>query len=258
MKVTKEEIYGYTGSSIFLLSIYFLLHIIVLKTTVKLGEEGVLIHFGNADWSSGFFEPRLESPRNDADDSQQYQPFIPPPETTPAINSKQDAQPLLTQELENTVAIEDDETAEEKAQRAKEEEQQKREDINRQVSNAFSAKTPNQNQQAAASSGSSGSPVASGSSSVSGYGEFNLGGRTLGSGGLPRPAYTVQEEGRIVVNITVNPSGNVIFAEIGKGTNIDNSSLRRSAVEAAKMAKFNSISGNNNQAGTITYKYLLK
>ena len=59
----------------------------------------------------------------------------------------------------------------------------------------------------------------------SGYGSFNLNGRSIGAGGLPRPAYTIQEEGRIVINITVDPKGNVIFAEIGKGTNIDNGSL---------------------------------
>lgn len=80
----------------------------------------------------------------------------------------------------------------------------------------------------------------------------------LSSGGLPHPAYTVQEEGRIVVNIVVDPVGNVIAADIGKGTNIDNASMRRSAVEAACRAKFNSIEGTNNQSGTITYMFRLK
>lgn len=93
---------------------------------------------------------------------------------------------------------------------------------------------------------------------VGGYGSFNLNGRSIGSGGLPRPAYTVQEEGRIVVNITVDPKGNVIFAEVGRGTNIDNASMRKSALEAARKAKFNSISGANNQSGTITYVYKFK
>ncbi|MDR2388444.1 MAG: TonB family protein [Tannerellaceae bacterium] len=92
---------------------------------------------------------------------------------------------------------------------------------------------------------------------MGGYGTFNLNGRSIGSGGLPRPEYSVQEEGRIVINITVDPKGNVIFAEIGKGTNIDNSSLRQSALNAARKAKFNTISGSNNQSGTITYNYRL-
>ncbi|MGL4492001.1 MAG: energy transducer TonB family protein, partial [Tannerellaceae bacterium] len=32
----------------------------------------------------------------------------------------------------------------------------------------------------------------------------------------------------------------------------------KSALDAAKRAKFNSISGTNNQAGTITYRYTLR
>ena len=61
-----------------------------------------------------------------------------------------------------------------------------------------------------------------------------------------------------MINITVDPKGNVIFAEVGRGTNIDNASMRRSALEAAKRAKFNSINEANNQSGTITYVYRLK
>ena len=93
--------------------------------------------------------------------------------------------------------------------------------------------------------------------SVGGYG-ISLNGRSISAGGLPRPAYTSQEEGQIVVNITVDPKGNVIFAEIGKDTNIDNASMRKNAIDAAKRAKFNSINSANNQSGTITYLYKLK
>ena len=77
------------------------------------------------------------------------------------------------------------------------------------------------------------------------------------SGGLPRPSYNSQEEGKIVINITVDPNGNVILAEIGRGTNIDNASMRKSATDAARRAKFNKIQGSNNQSGTITYIYKL-
>ena len=93
------------------------------------------------------------------------------------------------------------------------------------------------------------------STGVGGLGSYALQGRTLGADGLPRPTASAKEEGRIVVNITVDSKGNVIFAEIGSGTNIANQTLRKSAVEAAKKAKFNSINTTNNQTGTITYKY---
>ena len=88
-----------------------------------------------------------------------------------------------------------------------------------------------------------------------GFGTFNLNGRSIGRGGLPRPAYNSQEEGKIVINITVDPNGNVILAEIGRGTNIDGAVLRKSTIDAARRAKFNKIQGSNNASGTITYIY---
>lgn len=93
---------------------------------------------------------------------------------------------------------------------------------------------------------------------VGGYGEFSLGGRSIGPGGLPRPAYNVQEEGRVVVDITVNPAGQVIATGINRQTNTVNTTLRRAAEEAAKKARFNEVSGTNNQTGTITYYFRLK
>jgi TonB family protein len=90
-----------------------------------------------------------------------------------------------------------------------------------------------------------------------GFGTFNLNGRSIGDEGLPRPSYRGQEEGRIVMNITVDSNGDVIHVEFGRGTNIDNPNMRKSALDAAKRAKFNRIQGTNNQNGTITYIYKL-
>ena len=93
---------------------------------------------------------------------------------------------------------------------------------------------------------------------VGGYGTFNLGGRSIGEGGLPRPAYNVQEEGRVVVSITVNPAGQVIATSINRQTNTVNATLRKAAEDAAKKARFNSVDGINNQTGTITYYFNLR
>ena len=93
---------------------------------------------------------------------------------------------------------------------------------------------------------------------IGGYGSFSLGGRSLGPGGLPRPTYNVQEEGRVVVDITVNPAGQVIATGINRQTNTVSAALRRAAEEAAKKARFNEVSGSNNQTGTITYNFRLK
>ena len=91
-----------------------------------------------------------------------------------------------------------------------------------------------------------------------GYGTFDLGGRSLGTGSLPKPVYNVQEEGRVVVNITVNPAGQVISTSISPQTNTVNSTLRKAAEDAAKKARFNTIDGVNNQTGTITYYFNLR
>ena len=95
------------------------------------------------------------------------------------------------------------------------------------------------------------------SSGVGGYGSWDLNGRELG-GDLPRPIYNVQEEGRVVVTITVNPSGQVIHTSINKRTNTANAALRKAAEDAARKARFNAVSGVNNQTGTITYYFKLK
>ena len=91
-----------------------------------------------------------------------------------------------------------------------------------------------------------------------GYGTFDLGGRSLGTGSLPKPAYNVPEEGRVVVNITVNPAGVVIGTSINPQTNTVNSTLRKAAEDAAKKARFNTVEGPNNQTGTITYYFNLR
>ena len=90
-----------------------------------------------------------------------------------------------------------------------------------------------------------------------GNGTFSLDGRTLASA-LPRPGYSVQDEGTVVVSITVSPSGRVISVSINKRTNTTNASLRHAALNAAKQARFNSINGVNNQQGTIMYHFKLK
>ena len=93
---------------------------------------------------------------------------------------------------------------------------------------------------------------------VGGYGTFDLNGRSLGPGGLPMPVYNVQDEGRVVVTITVNPSGQVVHTSINKRTNTANAALRKAAEDAARKARFNTVSGVNNQTGTITYYFKLK
>jgi TonB family protein len=89
-------------------------------------------------------------------------------------------------------------------------------------------------------------------------GTFDLNGRSLSGNGLPVPVNTVQDEGRVVVNITVNPDGKVIATSFNRRTNTVNPELRKAAEDAAKRAVFNRTDAVDNQTGTITYYFKLR
>ena len=89
-------------------------------------------------------------------------------------------------------------------------------------------------------------------------GTFDLNGRSISGDGLPVPVNTVQDEGRVVVTITVNPAGQVIATSINLRTNTTNPQLRKAAEDAAKRAQFNRIDAVDNQTGTITYYFKLR
>ncbi len=88
--------------------------------------------------------------------------------------------------------------------------------------------------------------------------EFDLTGRSL-VGSLPEPSYSIQEEGIVVVQVTVNKYGQVVSAEYQlKGSTTQNSTLKKAAIDAAKKAKFNSDpNAAAFQKGTITYHFVL-
>lgn len=86
---------------------------------------------------------------------------------------------------------------------------------------------------------------------------YDLGGRNAKS--LPRPSSDFNEEGTIVVDIWVDRDGRVQRAEIGKGTNISNMKMR----DTAKQAALSSVFAPDKEAaelqkGTITYKFIIR
>jgi TonB family protein len=102
------------------------------------------------------------------------------------------------------------------------------------------------------------SKASSSHSNDQGYGTFDLNGRSIGEEGLPRPQYNIQEEGKVVVTITVNPAGIVTGTSINRQTNTVNPILRKAAEEAARKARFNAVEGVTNQIGTIIYYFNLR
>ena len=79
-------------------------------------------------------------------------------------------------------------------------------------------------------------------------------------GALPLPAYSVQDEGKVVVDIWVDNYGNVTKAIAGgQGTTVSNQALWAAARAAAMKAHFNqSAYAPALQQGTITYIFKLK
>lgn len=183
-----------------------------------------------------------------------------------------EAPPLVTQELEETVALESGQekvtattkdtprpTAEElRAQ----EEKRVADEADRLMKNLFgqggATSSQTQAEQADEAVGSRQGNSAQGKTTgTGGFGTFDLNGRDVDGNGLQRPVYDVQDEGRVVVTITVSPSGEVISTSINKRTNTMNARLRDAAEKAARSTRFNAVSGPDNQTGTITYYFRL-
>lgn len=208
----------------------------------------------------------------------EVEPTPPRTVTTPSP-SKTNKAPTATQDIEKTIAIseakkqeaakkqqeaaiaETKRKAQAEADRVAREEADKKKNINSQMAGLFGNGSGNGSRGNTHGTGTQGSPSGNGSvgkvSGVGGTGTYDLGGRGVGSGGLRLPSYNVDDYGTVVVDIIVDPKGNVIEASIGRGTNTTNSSLRNESLQAARRTKFAVVSTSNNQKGTITYRFNL-
>ena len=160
------------------------------------------------------------------------------------------------------------------ARQQREAEQKKIAEINSRASNAFGATgagttaSQSTSQGVTFPGGNQGSPTGSPTSDNYGNGangsgssgngpSFSLSGRSALS--LPKPAYPGNEEGIVVVSVTVDKYGKVTNAEAGvQGTNTSNTALIQAAKEAALKARFNADpNAAAFQKGTITYRFVL-
>lgn len=271
----KGEYIGALGALLVHVALFALL--ILVSFAARLPDDsagGVPVMLGNADQASGFDDPSLVDVDILAEE--------PEVESIPEEPTEQD---MITQTEEETVILKPKEVEKPKEnikkpekteaeklaetrklaeERAERERKEAAEATTKRVANSFGKGTQLGGNRGTSESGTGVEGSKDGNSStglksgVGGYGTFNLGGRSLGTGSLPRPAYNVQEEGRVVVNITVNPNGGVIATSINPQTNTVNSALRKAAEDAAKRALFNTVDGVNNQTGTITYYFKLR
>ncbi len=273
----KGEYVGVLGALLVHVAIIALLILVSFTVPKNQDEGGVPVMMGDVDIAQGNYDPATMV---DVD--------VLPPEEVPEVKPQETTeQEMITQTDEETVAIKPktepkkektkevkkpEKTAAEKAAEAKKlaEEKAERERkaaaeaAAKRVSGAFGKGAQMEGSKGTSDNGTGVEGSKNGNSSTGsktgagGYGTFDLSGRSIGEGGLPRPVYNVQEEGRVVVSITVNPAGQVIATSINRQTNTVNAALRKAASDAAKKARFNAVDGVNNQTGTITYYFNLR
>ena len=280
----------------------FLLYfgILITKPATPPFEEGILVNFGDSETGLGLEEPAPgeREPSVRPIESASEKIVLPPPPAKKV--SAADDEPIVTQDVEKTVAVKtpkkkvvekvvDPEkqrlAEEERLQKAEQLRQQKEEqqrlaqaaaeqrkigEINSRAKNVFggggkgSPDSKSTSQGITFGTGNQGVPQGSANAERYGPGggigngvSFSLDGRTSQS--LPKPRYPGNEEGVVVVQVTVNKSGLVTKAEAGvRGSNTADPELISAAKKAALQAKFNV---DNNapayQTGTITYRFVL-
>jgi TonB family protein len=266
----KSKFIGGIGALLVHAAVLALLFLLGFTLPAQEQEEGVPVMLGAVANASGFTDPSL------------VQVDVMPEEVAPQAEEVPE-QPVITQDMEESVtltprneatkpevkkpekseaeiAAEAQRLAEEKAERERREAE---EAARRRVAGSFGKSAQMGDKGTTEGTGVQGSAqgnVSDGEATGSGgYGTFDLGGRSLGEGGLVRPAINAQERGTVVINITVNPAGNVIDTQINlQRTNTVNAAMRTAAEDAARRTRFNAVDGLNNQSGTITYYFELK
>ena len=280
----KSKITGIAGTRI--------VHVIVIAVLFWLGmdipekqeEGGVPVMMGNAELAQGssdpymmaevdvapqpeYSEPEMTTPQPAPEQqmiTQQDEPSFQVKEEKPKPDKKVEKPVEKVPEKKPDTKVEKPKVEKTEAEKRAEAEKAAAEAAANKIAGAF-GKGAQMGNKGSATSGQGvqgkpdGNSTTGGMAGMGGYGTFDLNGRSLGEGGLPVPVYNVQEEGRVVVTIVVNPAGEVIWTEINlRRTNTVNPVLQKAAEDAARKARFNTVDGVDNQSGTITYYFRLR
>lgn len=111
MKFNKDDIYSIAGSVAFHLAIFLILLFTVLRTEIPEEDGGVLVNFGNVNSAAGTFEPKYTG-----QELPQETTTPPPPPTPPVETPKEE---VITQDIEESVAMADAKKKEEQKRKKK-------------------------------------------------------------------------------------------------------------------------------------------
>ena len=258
MKIEKSQIVGLSVTIAVHALVILLLVMLAMRAPLQEEESGIPVMMGNTDLAKGHTESYQFT------EVTSIKSHVPNTQNAPQTQPKPQAEePVITQPDEPTV---DMPTAEElEAQKRAEAERLAAERAAQQMASAFgkgfemgSKGEATEQANEGTQGDQAGVAAADKAVGIGVQGTFDLNGRSISGSGLPVPVNTVQDEGRVVVNITVSPDGMVIATSINRRTNTVNPELRKAAEDAAKRARFNQIDAVDNQTGTITYYFKLR
>ena len=265
-KKQERHIVATTGTILFLLLVFLLLWFVRLTAVVPEEEEGVEVAFGEVMEAGGYMAEQSEAV-----------PLEQPSAAAPVQPSAPSNNDLMTQEDEESLALQKEQERKERerkqaeaAEKQRQREEQARLEAERKAREAAEAAERAKQAEAIAKAnqmgslfGQSGNTTGSGNSQGAGQkgnpvghgsqggNSWSLGGRSI-KGTLPQPSNTFNQEGRVIVEIRVNAAGQVISATHKGGTISDKQTIQL-ALDAAKKAKFTE--GDHDQSGTITYNF---
>ena len=275
MKKRNSKLIASIGTVLFMLIVFLLLWFLMIGYMPEQEDEGVMVSFGETEIGGGQENGLVAA----AATSQPA--YTPPPAPAPPSDNE-----LMTQEDEEALAIrrhqeeerrraEAEARAEQERERAEQERlEQERLAEERRIAEENARKQAaidKANQMGAlfgqthspegsggtgesASSAAKGNPLGHGNS---GGNSWSLNGRSI-VGALPAPSNDFKQEGRVVVNITVDTEGRVISAVVGPGSTISDYATQQLAIKAALKAKFNVVDRPDKAMGTITYNFKFK
>lgn len=266
MNINKHKIKGITGTIVVHGIVLALLFLFAFTTPLPLPGGGeIMINFGTEDEGAGIEEPRKAEVVKQEVKPQQVkvtdkeENITQDYEDAPALNKEKDKVKKETKKEEVKTTTDKTQQQVVEAEKPKEVNQKalfpgKKTD-GETTGEGETGKQGNQGSE----EGSPDSKSRTGSQG-SGYGDgigFDLGGRSALS--LPKPDYSKQKYGKVVVEVTVDRQGNVTKAEPGKrGSTTLDSDLLKAAEKAALKAKFDvSLNAPEYQVGTITYVFKL-
>lgn len=275
MKKRNSNLIASIGTLLFMLLVFLLLWFLMIGYLPEQEDEGVMVSFGEMATGGGQENGAVAAAATS-------EPAYTPPSTPSAPSDNE----LMTQEDESALALRQQQEEErrraeaaERAEREREQAEQQRLEQERLERERREAEEAARRQAAidranqmgslfgqtsspegsggtgeSASSAAKGNPLGHGNS---GGNSWTLNGRSI-VGALPAPGNDFKQEGKVVVNITVDTNGKVISAVVGPGSTISDYTTQQLAIRAALKAKFNVVDRPDKAMGTITYNFKFK